>query len=1305
MSTSEPAHWADEVDHVSETEYSDNSDTSDDSDDSDEQHLGGDPRDDVQAWIDKADYIPKGIGYDWRPFCAALIDNHRDARGVFRPPRPTLPSSLAGAAGGGGGNSGHVFFGDDPGELAPMKGGDWDHIRYVPAWMDPDYRDELIETPRRKLRYNSSSTRDAMYNLRPALRLADAIRNPTDYALRYGMAAGRLDGRSRMSPTWSKTRDPIDDFNNQINQLSDAERRRAVELSRQRYQQRKQVPIPGQEVLPEVVELMLSQGGLLTNAELVAELEKAASTGMSLDQMVYGLGKKNPQIKKAHQVFIDNAQDDQDYQRVLLAGLTTDELIQHNVHTMSDEFVMELDNPIHPLFDRNRWDNCDWRGRRAQWPRNVYNVNGTREEYNVASNDAIWEALQPALRLSSMVLSQNPPIFEALMNMTTRQPIPERFDCRTENLKNSPTMYKYVLEKSIDMSKTHPTLRLLGEIYAYDWRSNVLRVLSDALVLDLDWGFSLANQILDERIDEDTHNSFGFGSTQHDRTKGKIRIRLAAELVWPLLVPQYSASEKMTCSFLIATTLLHELAHAICQAQEILLRNVWAHPAGQNPEVTRLILSLEQEFRTSWGQEPFFENSPKDEVGNDLEGSLWGNITNIVGADRSYPRHYLGLGFALGVETYPDESEGLRADAPMPVVQYLRPIPLPYVAKLFKKSFWQLEFAAYGFAALKIRPDGMPQLNVLRGPRRADGFVVLDLYGLELTRFLAAVPMILLQSRQHALGAYLDALQIEIVYRHQWAQWWTQEIKNWREHLIHPLKRSMGRLAAELDRADELHRQRFAVDQTPYYEAWRNAQQNSAAHNSSSSSSSSSSQSSSSPSSSSSFPAWKRSVEQAWEATFRYGGWLMQRLLIAYNDMQDDIGALSRMVFYFLSVRPSGVHYNLDLHNAGAAAGAQPEQSIVRIIYRRLLSFRQYAHAVAKWVGDISRIPQLAAGADKWEQWRARFGASVQQYEELISMLAEGVEDDEFEFDVVRKARFRRLPTADWKHASERFKKMALRDYTRADVAVRDTIDEFLVQFKRLDPISSQAGTMVDDIESAMRYLDDIDRRPDRATIGSIFDFVAPPTAQSQAQAEPPAAAATQPPPGPSPSSRSGKGAIVVGSGSAARRRSSLGDSPPRRIMGPRRPDASRVRKPTIASDARHKGRGYQRYITNLLTTPDPGTTASKTLRELLQATTPSSQAILGDLLPARKQLAPGNGGFSVAPFPNPFAGRTVMTSEAVAFQQQKELATKAARARGEASGVYVADSLWREKHHSDDSDDDEGDGLRNKNKNNNNTQ
>lgn len=44
------------------------------------------------------------------------------------------------------------------------------------------------------------------------------------------------------------------------------------------------------------------------------------------------------------------------------------------------------------------------------------------------------------------------------------------------------------------------------------------------------------------------------------RMDAKIRIELASEMLWPLLVPAYTVAEKATTSLMIASTLLHELA-------------------------------------------------------------------------------------------------------------------------------------------------------------------------------------------------------------------------------------------------------------------------------------------------------------------------------------------------------------------------------------------------------------------------------------------------------------------------------------------------------------------------------------------------------------------------------------------------------------------------------------------------------------------------------------------------------------------------------------------------------------------------
>lgn len=54
-------------------------------------------------------------------------------------------------------------------------------------------------------------------------------------------------------------------------------------------------------------------------------------------------------------------------------------------------------------------------------------------------------------------------------------------------------------------------------------------------------------------------NAQGLTNSWCDGNVWETRIALSANMVWPLLVPQFSNSEKVSASFWIAGTLLHEL--------------------------------------------------------------------------------------------------------------------------------------------------------------------------------------------------------------------------------------------------------------------------------------------------------------------------------------------------------------------------------------------------------------------------------------------------------------------------------------------------------------------------------------------------------------------------------------------------------------------------------------------------------------------------------------------------------------------------------------------------------------------------
>ena len=89
------------------------------------------------------------------------------------------------------------------------KDGTWEYLHYVPLWTDPEWSDkhEIVPgepdpdggPPGPTMRFDRMKG-DMYYNLRPALLAKDALQNPTEFAKRWGIARGRTDGRSGLSP-------------------------------------------------------------------------------------------------------------------------------------------------------------------------------------------------------------------------------------------------------------------------------------------------------------------------------------------------------------------------------------------------------------------------------------------------------------------------------------------------------------------------------------------------------------------------------------------------------------------------------------------------------------------------------------------------------------------------------------------------------------------------------------------------------------------------------------------------------------------------------------------------------------------------------------------------------------------------------------------------------------------------------------------------------------------------------------------------------------------------------------------------
>jgi hypothetical protein len=211
------------------------------------------------------------------------------------------------------------------------------------------------------------------------------------------------------------------------------------------------------------------------------------------------------------------------------------------------------------------------RGAAPGSPRFLYDLKGERKEWCVVrtipfrvqsvamrltlhqwENEELWQALQPALQLVSRVLRSDHPNILALMDLRTRQMVPPEEDPRGQSACTE-YLTKYVLLHEIDMSKTYPAIQELDS-YGYDWHYHTLRMLDQ----NLRW--CIGSAIIDRETGGKQGPIYGCTRAFELDTDHPIQVTLSAELIWPLLVPDYSSSERLVCSFLIASTLLHEYA-------------------------------------------------------------------------------------------------------------------------------------------------------------------------------------------------------------------------------------------------------------------------------------------------------------------------------------------------------------------------------------------------------------------------------------------------------------------------------------------------------------------------------------------------------------------------------------------------------------------------------------------------------------------------------------------------------------------------------------------------------------------------
>ncbi|KAI0015737.1 hypothetical protein F4780DRAFT_786044 [Xylariomycetidae sp. FL0641] len=967
----------------------------------------------IQSW-----YRLRDSNYNWEPACTALAETFTDIKGHEVPPPP--PRSP-------GAQASHVREVQlTAAEIAKMKKpdeGGWAYVRYIPDWTDPDYDENLIR------RYNGevyrNTGRDSFINARPALRVQDAAKNPTPYALRFGMHPDEERGRSRMSPTSSATRHPFEDYEHQVDALEEDTRTDLIDMSQQMWKSLGRPEMDrGKPIATSILEAYLNRSKRVGNVQLFDRLrDELAKPGANLELFRDQLEEP---VLEAHKNYFFRLSRDQMYQRLVFNNLTMDEMNKWNIFTMADDgFKCDLPLQIHELFERNRWNGSENRGRVMYKPRWCYNLSGVREEYNVQTNDQLWEALQPALRLLTTLINCDHPFLGALLNMNTRQKIDPSLDPRPEP-KRSP-LVKFVPERAIGTGETWAPLEELRRL-GYDWKAETLRVLRERLTLDINSVFVSPTEdpSAPNGVDIIPDGAYGVTSSLLAGPDTKINIQIGAEMIWPLLCPEFSQSEKMATSFAIATTLLHEFAHAIHKAQQILVHVDEGRPFDDGSElgaplIDAYLIELAGEFMFDVAPlyEPFWRDDYMQELGFAFEKEMFGMNFNTLFMTDSDHIKYMPL--AITSKRWPWSNSEVSVDerlkgAVLLKDLYERPVPLDFMARLFTDDFWQHDFQKYGHAAIKEYPSTMmiPKTGFTLGLNTDSGK---KLYGEEEWGFLRTVPALLRETRHSILSLWLTALHNDSVRATSLLSSWTRTVS----HSWYVGSQQAAKVDRFLDDTVQSFQDCRTVNQywnnTPENQQWIYnglVEQGMVEE---------------------SFDDWLGGVHRTWQESFRDGGLLMRYLRQVNENILAELEMVENIVFAFL-----GENKPTRAFLSGASSPLQVVRGRIVLMFTQCSLLVDACHAVAA-------MPSLAGIQAAWAYWTQRMTTSQTRYRVLGQLL-----DDAANIDpnaVSWKAKFQTVLSANWYRQSARLEVLAMPEYHRLDPRVRAVVDDWFDMLRR----------------------------------------------------------------------------------------------------------------------------------------------------------------------------------------------------------------------------------------------------------------
>ncbi|KUJ15687.1 uncharacterized protein LY89DRAFT_734841 [Mollisia scopiformis] len=367
------------------------------------------------------------------------------------------------------------------------------------------------------------------------------------------------------------------------------------------------------------------------------------------------------------------------------------------VMRVDDGAMSWLDNPIHPMYDRERWVKL------SEMPLHSapIPVRGDAEGYWLAENPHVWDILVPCLRLASQMLQHAHMVgwWDGLLNL---------------NLKRITTLGRIPVDRrNLPLYTFHPRpgFTPLDPANRKEFHEKLAKIVPK-IKIRLISGYA-ANEpgVVDEEV-----CLYGICGNNLLPNTGTIFINVSSELLQVLSTGHLNSDEKRLARFEFANTLMHETAHAVWYA----LRDDFQ--------------KTKKSKKPTHG-EPYFETEPLQELGFSLENNMWGGDPKSLSSFGVNAAGGPGLP-SLGIcksswfrecNSGYDNNDNIPLDPPAPVpgqpdLYYISdyyPIPTTWFIDLQKKDKWEYIVRKVGISATQMGPTtyGMRNKTKIKDPR------------------------------------------------------------------------------------------------------------------------------------------------------------------------------------------------------------------------------------------------------------------------------------------------------------------------------------------------------------------------------------------------------------------------------------------------------------------------------------------------------------------------------------------------------------------------------------------------------------